>query len=178
MNGLVRLICDLTYVFFQVPLASLIHLRQNLHRLVRHTYRTQDGHGCLMNLLTETLPDGQRIASKRALTRYFGCKQRGPDYLAARDPFYQPAKWLVRLWDGQICDGVRRRYGNNRELSVELVMRVLDNVIAERQEMEAVPADVAGPHGAGEAVQLHEPESGNWSDAQPIALEAANSLGG
>jgi hypothetical protein len=86
-----------------------------------------------MYLLTELLPPDRRIDSKAALTRYFGRKGSSPDYVLADDPFYQPAKWIVRLWDGQICEGLRERYGDCDHLSVELIMTVLDKVIAERQ---------------------------------------------
>jgi len=132
MNGPNAVIRDLQYVFAQFPLASLLHLRASRHRLVRSHYHTTSG-GCLMYLLSEPLPVSQRIDSKEALTRFFARRDKVANYILAEDPHYQPAKWLVRLWDGQICADVRARYGDCRYLSEELVMQVLDEAIAERR---------------------------------------------
>ena len=124
-----QLINDLRTVFYSFPLESLQHLRANRHRLVRRTYRTEDGRGCVMYLLSERLPQEQRIDSKGALMRYFS--NGDPDA-----PEYQPAKWIVRLWDRDICSQVQERYGPKPELDVETLMRVLDEVIAERSAAE------------------------------------------
>ena len=153
MSGIKRVISDLVYIYHQVPLFALLHLRDNAHRLVRDVYQTPDGRGCLMFLLTESLPADRRIDSKQALTRYFGRKGSGPDYVLADDPFYQPAKWIVRLWDGQVCEGVRARYRDCTDVSDELVLEVLDQVIAERQ---AAGEALATPKSrkAGNAMQV------------------------
>jgi hypothetical protein len=119
------LVRDLKYVFSWFPTSCLLHLRANRHRLTRGTYQAPDGGGCIFYLLTETLPAEQRITSKAALTRYFGGDPARPEY--------QPARWLVRLWDRQICVGVRKRHGEAPELTEELLLSVLEEVIRERE---------------------------------------------
>jgi hypothetical protein len=119
-----QIIDDLRFIYNEVPVEGLRNLRDNRDRLVRGAYRTPAGGGCLMYLLTEHLPADQRIDSKKALTRYFG-----GDPLAPR---YQPARFIVRLWDGQVCSEVRDRYGRAPRLDEETVFQVLDQVLAER----------------------------------------------
>lgn len=148
MGNRQQLIDDLRTVFHAVPGESLEHLRRNRHRLVRGTYRTDDGRGCIMYLLTETLPRRWRIDSKKALTRFFG--QGDPD-----SPQYQPAKWIVRLWDRQICSEIHQRYGPDPDLDVETVMRVLDEVIAERIARDSSLEDTSEE--APEPIDTNEP---------------------
>ena len=122
MGTCAQVISDLKYIFEAVPLECLLHLRSNKHRLVRGAFVTDDGRGCLMYLLTEALPPARRITSKKALTRFFGGDPEAPHY--------QPARWIVRLWDGAVCEIVRSRYGEHRHLSTETVIAVLEEVIA------------------------------------------------
>ncbi|MCA9051157.1 MAG: hypothetical protein KDA89_20615 [Planctomycetaceae bacterium] len=127
MSQQTRLQEDLRSVFHSFPLSCLYHLRANSHRLVRGTYRDAKGRGCIMYLLSETLPAVNRIDSKPALVSYFA-EGKGDE-----SPEYQPAKWIVRLWDNSICRSVLERYGPNPRLETEELLNVLDQVIAERE---------------------------------------------
>jgi hypothetical protein len=142
-DGQAQVALDLRDVFSKVPLASLIHLRENRHRLTRGVYVAPNGRKCLMALLTETLPEGARIETKKDLTRYFGVahgQPDSPDYVPAKDSLeYAPAKWLVRLVD---CQAVPDRYGKLRFLDWGFMLAVLDEVIAERQSIESESRDV------------------------------------
>ena len=123
---------DLRYVFHSFPLDCLYHLRSNHNRLIRRSYFDHEKNGCLMNLLSETLPASRRIHSRESLTRYFS---DGDENAAS----YQPAKWIVRLWDERICSVVKIRYGNDPSLTVDVIIDVLEKVIAER-ELAARPS--------------------------------------
>jgi len=123
---------DLRSIFSAFSLECLGHLRDNAHRLTRRAYRLQDGRGCVMYLLSEPLPEEMRIDSKIALMRFFG-PAYGSEESIAESPDYQPARWIVRLWDEQDCQG---RYGNCRHLSRSALLAVLEEVMAERQEIE------------------------------------------
>lgn len=131
MTGLRQITADLRAVFRRFPLSSLEHLRENRHRLVRGAYATAAGGGCIMSLLSERHAPENRIHSRESLTRYFG----GDPHAAE----YQPAKWIVRLWDQQICSEAAARYGSDAFLSEDLLMAVLDESIAERQATEGTP---------------------------------------
>lgn len=121
---------DLLYVFGMMPWMCLLHLRSNRHRLVRGVYRAKNGRGCLFFLLTELLPAERRIDSRATLTRFFGGDPHAPEYA--------PAKWIVRLWDGMVCEEVRQRYGNDiQTLDEDLVFEALEEAIRQR-ESEAV----------------------------------------
>lgn len=120
-----RLVDDLRYVFGSFPLHCLEHLRDNARRLVRNSYSTAEDRGCIFYLLSEKLPEVRRIDSKQTLIRYFGGD--------AEADSYQPPKWIVRLWDEQICENVRQRYGSAPHLSRRLLLDVLNSVIDERQ---------------------------------------------
>src|SRR4051812_21475741 len=103
----------------RITLACLRNLIDCRERLVAGQYEMPDGRGCLMFLLTEPLGEKQ-IRCKTDLTRFFG-RERGAvgrrGYVALKDsPEYQPARWLVRLIDGQICEVARSRYGRAWEL--------------------------------------------------------------
>jgi len=114
----------------------LRHLVRSRKRLVSGQYHLPDGRGCLMFVLTEPLREWQ-IRDKADLTAFFG-RERGmagwPGYVAAKDsPEYQAAKWLVRLVDGQICEGVRARYGRACELfDYDLVVGVAAQILLQR----------------------------------------------
>lgn len=135
MNGFQQVVADLRQVFACFPLASLLHVRANRHRLIRWNYTTPDGKGCLMNLLSEPLPQAQRIYSKDSLMRFF-CADWQPGRDCSGNLEYQPAKWIVRLWDGHICDQLRARYAGHTHLTEDELFAVLDMVIAERTALE------------------------------------------
>lgn len=126
---------DLRSVFSCVPLECLTHFRDNMHRLIRGSYVDRaTGGRCLFALLTELLETP--IESKEDLIRFFGVQygQPGqPGYVHPRDSVeYQPAKWLVRAWDGQPAP----RYGAYGDLTQPMIREVLLEVIAERAEIE------------------------------------------
>jgi hypothetical protein len=121
----------------RVTADCLRHLIRSRARLIRGHYRLSDGRGCLMFVLTEPL-DRCQICDKSDLTRFFGreCGTEGkPGYIAAKDsPEYQPAKWLVRLIDGQICEQVRVRYGRSCEFfDYDLVIAVAAQILKQRE---------------------------------------------
>jgi hypothetical protein len=124
----------------RISTSCLRNLVNSRDRLVTGHYELPDGRGCLMFLLTEPLGDAQ-IRSREDLTRFFG-RERGrpgrPGYVAARDSAeYQPAKWLVRLIDGQICTNVRLRYARACELfDYDLVLAVAKQVLAQREALD------------------------------------------
>jgi hypothetical protein len=82
------------------------------------------------------------VRNKNDLIRLFG-RQRGIfgwfGYVAAKDsPEYQPAKWIVRLVDGQYCGQIRSRYGRSCELfDYDLVIAVAEQVLAQREVLQA-----------------------------------------
>lgn len=140
MGTFQQLVNDLRTVFYSVPVTCLRHLRDNQHRLTRFAYTAEGGKGCIMYLLTELLPPSEQINSRPRLVRFFGGDPDAPEY--------QPARWIVRLWDEQVCENVRERYGANPKLTVETIAAVLDAVIAERtaaEELALEPADVTLP---------------------------------
>lgn len=120
---------DLQAVFDRFPKACLEHLKTNRHRLTRGCY-TDGQRGCLMFLLSERLPAEQRIDSRTSLTKFFTGRS---GYPACEEPQYQPARWLVRLIDGEFCE----RYENARHLDWDLVFEVLEQVILARQKLLA-----------------------------------------
>lgn len=136
-----QIIVDLEAIFDRFPTECLAHLRENQHRLVRSVYRTSDGRGCIMHLLSELLPDHQRIDSRDALKRFFGRPVDGR-YDVDNDPAYQPARWIVRIWD---MEPHPERYGTAEPLSEQVVMKVLNGVIARRQADTASSRSVNDP---------------------------------
>lgn len=146
MGSFQQVIDDLRYIFRQMPLACLKHLQQNRGRLIRGKYTTADGGGCIFSLLTEILPESQRINSRESLIRFFGGNPQSEHY--------QPAKWIVRLWDYSICEGVRQRYGDCEHLSRRTLFQVLDEVIAERTQ-PSVSVAVPRPAAQKRAETLH-----------------------
>lgn len=118
----------------------LRHLIANRSRLTTGHYELPEGHGCLMFVLTEPLGKRQ-IRSRADLVRFFGRDRGIPGwlgYVPAKDsPEYQPAKWLVRLVDGQFCEQARSRYGRSCEFfDYELVIAVAREVLAQRDALE------------------------------------------
>jgi hypothetical protein len=148
-----RIVRDLVEVLTRrsVTLDCLRHLIASRERLIGGHYHLPgnkliDTRGCLMFVLTEPLGERQ-IRSKFDLTRFFGREQglpAMPGYVAAKDsPEYQPAKWLVRLVDGQFCENVRARYGRACELfDYDLVLVVAAQVLVQR-ELLRLPAPLA-----------------------------------
>ena len=116
----------------------LRHLLRSGQRLITGQYHLADGRGCLMFVLTEPLGEWQ-IRDKGDLTGFFG-RERGiagwRGYIAAKDsPEYQPAKWLVRLIDGQICQDTRARYGRSCEFfDYDLVIGVAAQILAQQPD--------------------------------------------
>src|SRR5262245_41086802 len=132
-----------------ITLDCLRHLLAERDRLISGRYQAGDGRGCLFHVLTEPLGKGRVVSSKAELGRTFGRPQGRPwsfGYVAGEySAEYQPAKWLVRLVDGQICPEVRRRYGRSAELfDYELVIAVAEQVLLQREEIEMKSHSVPG----------------------------------
>jgi hypothetical protein len=125
MDYLEKIRNDLRFVLGWFPLECLEHVRANRHRLIRKQYTDGEG-GCLFYLLSERFPTPLRIDSKAALTRFFTGRS---GYPACETPEYQPARWLVRIIDGEAVE----RYGGASYLDWDVVIEVIDAVIAERQ---------------------------------------------
>ncbi len=87
---------DKAVVFARFPRESLIHLRNQFHRLSYGSYASPDGTGCLFHILSEVLPPNQRIVSRETLTRYF---TGGSGGLHRELPSYEPARFLVHAFD-------------------------------------------------------------------------------
>lgn len=138
-----QIVRDLIDVFAHrgITRDCLRNLIDNRERLIAGHYELPGRRGCLMFVLTEPLGSSQ-IRSKADLTRFFG-RPRGlpgwPGHVAAQDsPEYQPAKWLVRLVDGQYCEHVRFRYGRSCELfDYDLVLSVAAQVLVQRDAIES-----------------------------------------
>ena len=119
----------------------LRHLIRSRDRLISGQYQLPDGRGCLMSVLTEPLGERQ-IRDRAGLTGFFG-RDRGiagwPGHIAAKDSSeYQPAKWLVRLVDGQICAQARARYSRSCEFfDYDLVIGVAAQILAQQQPDES-----------------------------------------
>lgn len=141
---------DLRAVFSRedIPTSALRHLIAQRHRLVRGVYESADGRGCFIRLLTETLPESMQVRSKADLVRVFGRAPGAPPETACEfSAEYQPVKWLVRLFDGQICSRVVRRYGRVSEpLSFDLIVEVAREVLAERESRTTTAAPARRSH--------------------------------
>jgi hypothetical protein len=95
-QGRARLKDDLRFVFAYFPRESLVHLRNNFHRLSYGSYVGPDGTGCLFHILSEVLPPKERIVSRETLTWHFTGGTTG----AHRElPSYQPARYLLKAFD-------------------------------------------------------------------------------
>lgn len=145
VDGGEQIVRDLVDVFThpQITRDCLRHLVAHHQRLIAGQFVLPDGRGCLMNVLTEPLGEGQ-IRSKGDLLRFFGRSSGVPGrlgYVAATDsPEYQPAKWLVRLVDGQICEHTRGRYRRACELFDFCLVRL---IAAEVLQLQASPQQLA-----------------------------------
>jgi hypothetical protein len=138
-----------------ISLACLRHLIAHHRRLVGGAFRTADGRGCLVHLLTEQWPPHRQVRSKHDLVALFGRahgKPGTPSYIAPQNsPEYQPVKWLVRLVDGQICRRVRARYGRAAQFfDPELLLAVVRQVLDQRSAVESsLPAPQVHEHAHG-----------------------------
>jgi hypothetical protein len=130
-----QVIDDLQFALSYFPLRSLIHVRANRDRLIRSAYRRGEK-GCLFNLLSEVLPINQQINSRQNLMQFFTGMR---DLDASQIAEYQPARWLVRLVDGQDCGG---RYGSYVRLRWMDLTKFLDREIARRIGIELQAARV------------------------------------
>ena len=131
-----QIIEDALYCFSKFDPSCVKHLRENVHRLVCHTYADDEGNGCIFGLLTETLPLHMRIRDRGSLTTWFtgGC---GPMYREL--PEYQPARYLVRIWDGDRDPGTEARYDSWRgRLSQENIRDLADIHLAMHGENAAL----------------------------------------
>jgi len=129
---------DLWFVFDFFPTECLHHLLENRHRLIRKQYYDGRGNGCLFYLLSETLPADKRIVSRETLTRFFTGASGFP---ACESPVYQPARWLVRLIDEQICERVRERYPDVEHLPWSFVMDSVEQYLRQRGALPTLATD-------------------------------------
>ena len=122
-------IADLYSVFTdpRIPLESLEHMQANAGRLIRRQFDNGRGGKCIFGLLSEPFTEEPQIDCRSALIAFYG-----GDELA---PHYQPARAIVRLWDGRSGDPVvLERYGANvAPLTRRLVLRVLRKAIRRRK---------------------------------------------
>ncbi len=109
-----QVVADAVDAFDKFDVDHVEHLRGNIHRLIRGNFNDDSGGGCIFHLLSELDGPGAWIDSKESLTRYFtgGCGEAFRHRLE-----YQPAKWLVRVWDKQEIS----RYGRWTNLTREMV---------------------------------------------------------
>lgn len=120
-----HIVSDLNYVFDDMPLKCLRHLRANFRRLIRGKFDDGAGGKCIFALATEVLPETRRVVCRKSLTRFYG-----GDREAAH---YQPARALVRLWDGHTTDSVvMARYGAGPRLTRSLLLKVLKRALRRR----------------------------------------------
>ena len=126
-----QVIADALDAFAHFGTDRVEHLRDSTHRLIRNSFRDNHGGGCIFHLLTEANGPGAWIDSKESLTRYFtgGC---GEDFRHL--PQYQPAKWLVRVWDGEKTS----RYGNWTALTAAMIHDLCELSLVLR-EMDPAP---------------------------------------
>jgi hypothetical protein len=149
------IMADLDYVFDDMPLESLRHLYSNFRRLIRGRFDDGAGGKCIFALATEVLPEARRIVCRKSLTRFYG-----GDPEAAH---YQPARALVRLWDGHSGDSiVLARYGTGPRLSRRLLLKALKRALhlrratrKNRRELRLNPGVRSGSNFCGETAEHH-----------------------
>ena len=148
-----QVVADLCYALSFFPLASLILLRESGSHLIRR--RFEDGHkGCIFNLLSRVVSSDQRIRDKSSLTRYFTGGSAAVDPKYPEMACYQPTRWLVRLWDGQVAT-IRPadRYGDTRHLTVAELMAFLDAEIPRRIALNEAEARAVRKSAKGRVVK-------------------------
>jgi hypothetical protein len=136
-----QIIRDALYCLSKFDVACVQHLRENTHRLVRHTYMDEEGNGCIFGILSENLPVHLRIRDRGSLTTWFtgGC---GPMYRELQE--YQAARYLVRIWDGDRDHGTEARYESWRgRLTQENIRDIADIYLELHAEAEPKAAMVA-----------------------------------
>jgi hypothetical protein len=134
MDSCLRLVRDdLLFVFNRFDLTCLRFVRDNRRLLIRKQYYGPHGKGCLLGLLSSTLPADQRIGSREDLTRFF---TGGTSDEHRELPDYQPARWVVRLIDGEKV----ARYGGLDHVDWDFVLSCLDQAIAAREAIESESA--------------------------------------
>jgi hypothetical protein len=132
-TGVARQKMDLWFVFSRVSFEALLHLYSNFDRLATGAYQSPGGKGCLFYLLSEVYPPEQRIFSKQSLIRQWTGVAADQCYA----PEYQPAKYLVRAFDGH-----RTRRYLGELLIVQTIRQVLCEVL-EAQVRDAMPPNAA-----------------------------------
>jgi hypothetical protein len=139
-----QIIGDALYCFSKFDPACVRHLRDNVQRLVRGSYSDGRGRGCIFGILSELLPATQRIHDRESLTTYF-TGGHGP--LFRERECYQPARYLVRVWDGDRDPGTVLRYENwNGTFTAEQVRELADlhlELLEAHDQEEAAPAPAA-----------------------------------
>lgn len=95
-QGRAKLNEDLRAAFSSFPRESLVHLRNQFHRLSYGSYASPDGTGCLFHILSEPLSLNQRIVSRETLARHF-TGGSGGFHRELRS--YEPARFLVQAFD-------------------------------------------------------------------------------
>lgn len=138
ITGLDQARRDLKYCFDFFPTDCLLNLQNNLHRLCRRSYYRADGYGCIFYFLAERMPVPKQIVSKESLTRFF---TGGEGFPYCEEAVYQPARWLVRLFDEQLCVGVKERYPGMKTLSRDVIACTLLEYLEERMK-EDPPQEV------------------------------------
>lgn len=134
-----QIIGDALYCFSKFDASCVRHLRDNVHRLVRGSYADGRDRGCIFGILSELLPAADRIHDRESLTTYF-TGGHGPLYRERES--YQPARYLVRVWDGDRDPGTVLRYDNwsgtfTADQVRDLAQLHLDMTTAEKQEAPA-----------------------------------------
>lgn len=124
-----RFIKDIRHVLGHFPTRNLVRLRAEVRQggVIRHTYTDDDGRGCVLNVLSRGMPPGMQITDKPSLVRFF---TGGFSAAHMGLPEYQPAKYLVKIWDGN--PEAIERYGTAVPLSEEVLIEILNQVIRER----------------------------------------------
>ncbi|MCB1208249.1 MAG: hypothetical protein KDK97_02925 [Verrucomicrobiales bacterium] len=131
-----QVVADALDAFAHFGADRVEHLRDSTHRLIRNHFRDDHGGGCIFHLLSEADgPDGW-IHSKESLTRYFtgGCGEA-----FRHQPQYQPAKWLVRVWDGEKTT----RYGNWNAITPAMIHDLCELALLLRQSPPTTEPSIA-----------------------------------
>ena len=121
---------DLVNTLRFFPDDCLRHVLDHSDRLIRGRYEDGKGGKCLMALLSERLPEDQRIHSRETLTTFF-TGGHGANY--RERPEYQSPRWLVRAWDGHAASIPDSRYGEIERLEVDIVLDTIRQELAARE---------------------------------------------
>ena len=121
---------DLVNTLRFFPDDCLRHVLDHSDRLIRGRYEDGKGGKCLCALLSERLPEDQRIHSRETLTTFF-TGGHGANY--RERPEYQSPRWLVRAWDGHAASIPDSRYGEIERLEVDIVLDTIRQELAARE---------------------------------------------